>query len=237
MIVLTDIHGHFLTMMALLDKIPQKEKDKGVVIAGDMIDRGPRSRQVIQWCINNKISCVMGNHERMLLDWMFNNDDLWLANGGYQAILSYRDPDPDTGVPNDGLLSAHANWIRNLPIFLEFKDIKNDFGHLLVTHASASKVWKWSDEKRKQHNSQFNECLLWNRPRTINAIPGVFNVFGHTPCKNGPIIKNCYANIDTGCYLGKLTHGKPTALQSLEYGKLTALQFPEMIIYEQESID
>jgi len=43
MIILTDIHGNFDTMIALLDTIPQEEKDKGIIICGDLVDRGPKS--------------------------------------------------------------------------------------------------------------------------------------------------------------------------------------------------
>ena len=51
-------------------------------------------------------------------------------------------------------------------------------------------------------------------------------MYGHTPIEK-PQIKEYYANIDTGCcYDGRY---------NLKY--LTALQFPEMVIYQQECID
>ena len=68
---------------------------------------------------------------------------------------------------------------------------------------------------------------MWGRPNHIRPITGIFNVFGHTPIKNGPRIKSCYANIDTGCCYKKYPG----------LGVLTALQFPGMIVYSQENID
>ena len=48
----------------------------------------------------------------------------------------------------------------------------------------------------------------------------------YTPIENGPKIKSDYANIDTGCFY--------TAEPG--YGVLTALQFPEMVVYQQDNV-
>ena len=69
MTVFTDIHGNFDTFLALYNKIPQEAKDKGVAIAGDLIDRGPKSAQMVQWCIDHpEVKVVKGNHEEMMID-------------------------------------------------------------------------------------------------------------------------------------------------------------------------
>jgi len=221
-------------MMALLNKIPQEEKDKGIVICGDLVDRGLRSMQVVQWCIDNRIPVVRGNHEQMMID---NTDKEgitlrtyadWTQNGGWRTFSSYFG---EYGELRDGqtekLFLEHVEWMKQLPYYLEFKDVKNDKNeYLLITHSSAAAVWKWSDERRKQFSGQFNDFLMWSRPNLIRPIPGIYNVFGHTPRKDGPRIKSCYSNIDTGCcYLDQ------------GYGVLTALQYPDMIVYSQENID
>lgn len=225
MIILTDIHGTFDTLMALLDKIPDAEKAKGIAVAGDLIDRGPKSMQVIQWCIDNKVHVARGNHEDMMVNSNFRIrlSDNWGYQGGIQTLMSYGEDEAA-----EALFLKHREWLDTLPYFLEFKDVKNDKGeHLLVTHSSAQAVWGWSEERRKKHEKQFIAHLVWGRPNRIRPIPGIFNVFGHTPIKDGPRIKSCYANIDTGCaYKGHQG-----------YGVLTALQFPEMIVYQQENID
>lgn len=248
MIVLTDIHGNYKTMMALLDQIPAEEKDKGIVVAGDLIDRGPGSREVVQFCIDNNILVVMGNHEEMMLieglqaygNYVKNNtfnyyrtsgQEIWGMNGGVQTLESYIDIKEVDGVKrpvfdHDSFLT-HMEWMKKLPYYLEFKDVKNEKDeHLLVTHSSAAGVWHWSDKRRQENKDIFRSHLTWNRDLQINAIKGIFNVFGHTPQENGPKIKTCYANIDTGCF-----YTRPG------YGKLTALQFPEMIVYRQDNID
>ena len=50
--VIGDIHGCFDTFMALVAKLP---KDAKICLAGDLIDRGPKSRQVVQYVMDNDI--------------------------------------------------------------------------------------------------------------------------------------------------------------------------------------
>ena len=239
MIILTDIHGNFDTMIALLAKIPQEEKSKGIVIADDLIDRGPKSRQIVQWCIDNNISVVKGNHEEMMIDeiredgspaLIFNG--IWAPNGGIQTLYSYKLDSNNENFKNNldhETLKKHREWMANLSYYLEFKDVKNDKGkHLLITHSSACKVWGWDDERRKTIWKQFVGHVTWGRPNNITPIPNIYNVFGHTPGPTGPKIKSCYANIDTGCFY---------TVQPGQYGVLTALQFPEMIVYQQKNVD
>lgn len=222
MICLTDIHGNFLTMKALLDKIPQEEKDKGIVVCGDLIDRGPRSREVVQYMIDNNIPCVKGNHEVM----MYEDSNIWMMNGGLECIRSYgpfvyyKLTNPD----DIKVFEEHKEWMKQLPLYLEFPEIKKVDRHLVISHSSINSVWKHKD--KFDSDGRYAQVIMWGRPNTINDVPEIYNVFGHTPQENGAKIKVPFANIDTGCFY-----------KEKGYGRLTALQFPELIIYEQENID
>lgn len=235
MIIISDVHGNYKTLKKLLDKIPQSEKDKGVVFSGDLIDRGPGSKDVVQLVIDNGYKCTMGNHESMMLEeyktilynmangkpWRL--DDPWYVNGGKDTLNSYIEHvDGETMFALD-IFEDHIEFIKTLPIYLEFPDIKNDDGrYLVVSHSNIFPCWK----DIKNGNKYMSERILWGRPLTIRDVPEIYNVIGHTPYKNGPKIRKIYANIDTGCYY-----------KEYGYGKLTALQFPEMKIYQQENID
>lgn len=250
MIILTDIHGNFDTMMALLDMIPQEEKNKGIVIAGDLIDRGPKSKEVVQWCIDNNIQVVKGNHEEMMVDESIEIEryinkhghpppqgrgTLWTINGGYETLESYYDIDEgnldERGLPKRTFdidtFKKHCNWMDLLPYYLEFPNIKNDEGrYLLVSHSNVAPVWGLKDTGEENKEMWFQRAVTWGRPNKIKDIPEIYNVIGHTPQEFGARYRKTYANIDTGCFY---TRGG--------YGRLTALQFPEMIFYEHENID
>jgi len=253
-IIFADIHGNEATFQKLLSDIPEEEKKEGIAIAGDLIDRGSRSMQMVQWCIDNPdVGVVSGNHEIMMIEkgmvnaeYMiehgreFPGDDveyrygygsvtmnMWGANGGYDCLQSYcKDPE-DLKTLDLDLFEKHIEWMKNLPLYLEYEDVKNNDGrHLLVTHSSADTVWKWSDKRRKEQHSIFVDHLVWGRPDIIRPINNIYNIFGHTPQPNGPRVKSHYANIDTGCF-----HS------SKIFGRLTAISFPSMKIYSQENID
>lgn len=103
--------------------------------------------------------------------------------------------------------------------------------NLVVSHSSIGKVWDWNEEKRNNQSKQFENVVMWEEV-LLNWLKGIYNIIGHTP---HPIfdlrIKSFYANIDTGACFNSEEH----KLQG--YGVLTALQYPEMTIYQQENID
>lgn len=233
MIVIGDVHGNFDTLMALLDMIPQEEKDKGIVLCGDLIDRGPKSMEVVQWCIDNNIPTVKGNHEEMMVDWEITgrrySNQLWLGNGGLETLDSYKEKINHPYLKGEvqwDLFNKHCDYMDLLPYYLEFPDVKNEDGrYLVVSHSNLGNVWNLRNGNEREWQRFITETT-WGRPHKIKDQPEIYNVVGHTPQEDGPRIRKIYSCVDTGCFY---TRGG--------YGRLTALQFPEMIIYEHENID
>lgn len=191
MIIISDIHGCYYTLLRLLAKCPKDQ----VVFCGDLVDRGPHSRQVIEYAINNKIPTVMGNHEHMMLDYLDKNgnyaDGTFQGNGGNVTLQSF-----------GGYIPVSVRlWLRTLPFHLEF-------GELLISHTGHGK-------------NPHQLSALWCRETTFPS-DGLFRVFGHTPQKDA-LIADTYSNIDTGAAYGH--YG---------LGKMTALQWPDMKVFEQE---
>jgi len=66
---------------------------------GDLIDRGPSSKDVIDLLLGLNVSKVfmLGNHEDMMLDFLYNtkryDDYLWLENGGIVTLQSFMGAD------------------------------------------------------------------------------------------------------------------------------------------------
>jgi len=214
--------------MKYYDSFNQKEKDKGIAICGDLIDRGPKSMEVVQWCIDNNIQVVKGNHEEMMVDWEFfgrkYSNQLWLGNGGLEALDSYKEKIDHPYLKGEvqwDVFKKHCEWMDKLPYYIKYPNVKNDEGrYLVISHSNIGNVWKIRDTE-KAHAE-----ITWGRPNKIKDVPEIYNVIGHTPQENGARVRSIYSNIDTGCFY---THGG--------YGRLTALQFPEMIIYEHQNID
>ena len=62
MIIIGDVHGCYKTLIALIEKLP---KDRNITFVGDLIDRGPGSKDVVEFVRKNNYRCVRGNHEDM----------------------------------------------------------------------------------------------------------------------------------------------------------------------------
>ncbi len=88
-----DIHGCNTALDTLLDAIDPSPEDT-VVVLGDVVDRGPGTKQCIDRLIRLRDECrtvfVMGNHEEMMLQALHGLDlKFWLTFGGREAVESY----------------------------------------------------------------------------------------------------------------------------------------------------
>lgn len=229
-IIISDVHGCYKTLLALIAQLP---KEIPITFAGDLIDRGPDSSSVVSFVKDGKYDCTQGNHEVMMykdLSFRSKKDGTehyhvnyysgdWLVNGGERALSSYI----IKGEHNISLMKEHISWMKSLPYFIHYKDLTNDKGEsLLVSHSTAAHVWDLDHE-----SFAFISGITWDRDSFPPKIDGIYNVYGHTPQKNGPTVKDHFSCIDTGVYLKTVE----------EYGRLTALQFPEMIVYTQNNIE
>lgn len=93
LIVVGDIHGCDVALRTLLDRWQLQPADH-LVVLGDVIDRGPQSRQVLNLLVEVEDSCqltfVLGNHEEMLLDVLAGGrPETWLHHGGVATLDSY----------------------------------------------------------------------------------------------------------------------------------------------------
>ena len=185
--VIGDIHGCLQPLQRLLQKIAPQPDDE-VVFIGDYIDRGPQSREVVDHVLGLPYRCVflLGNHEKMLLDFLDGTDEgLYLANGGASTLKSY-------GGDFSTLPAAHLSFFRNLRLMYETD------GYLFV-HAGIRPLIPLQD--------QMVDDLVWIRQEFFQFI-GRFPkpvVFGHTPLRQ-VLLSEDRIGIDTGCvYGGKLT--------------------------------
>ena len=235
-IILTDVHGCYKTLLALVAKLPTGIP---LTFAGDLIDRGPDSRKVIEFVKNGGHDCVLGNHEVMMINELKikeNSDGsevldpysysphspigIWGMNGGDTTVDSYS---IGNGKHDIAAIKEHAEWLNTLPHYLEYPDLKDaQDRHLLVTHSTAAYVW----DDVPRDSAQFKDNVLWERTPFPAKIDGIFNVYGHTPQKNGATVKDHFACIDGGCYVKR----QP-------YGKLFALQWPEMVLFSQDNVE
>lgn len=195
--------------------------------------------QVVDFVINGGHDCVAGNHEQMMCDWKYGDyaDMLWLGNGGDACLDSYRESDHPylKGDVNVEKFEQHREWMKQLPIILEYPSILTPDGrHLVVSHSVCHNYYKALKAENEAKKIDAEKRVPWNRSFHKIKDAGFFNVIGHTPEEDNPRIRKIYANIDTGCFVG---HDGWKRFKKGGLGKLTGLHVETMIIYQQECID
>lgn len=182
--VMSDIHGNLNSFNLMLNKIKFSEEDTLYVI-GDMIDRGDSPIALLEKCLTiENIVPLMGNHERMMLEY-FEDRSLtgWLINGGERTL--------------DQLLTIKEEYrnsllsqVSRLPIY---KALKVNNKKFLLVHAgmetdNSGNILKIQDEDFMLYaREDFYKKTLVSDPYTV--------IFGHTPTK--------YINNDSRIWHGK----------------------------------
>jgi hypothetical protein len=166
--IIGDIAGRYDELMELLAAMPAASLTLAV---GDLVDRGPKSRQVVEWFMGDPLSreAVFGNHELMLIeasrDFAFGSHPYWYFNGGNTTMESY----------NWGAIpEAHLKWLETRPAWYRQDG-------LFVSHAPVRDV----NELPPQYGYNWRDWYgdestwPWNRYISRRPMPGHFMVYGH----------------------------------------------------------
>jgi serine/threonine protein phosphatase 1 len=208
-----DIHGRLDLLERLLfrvdNDIAQRPAIRPIfVFLGDYIDRGPSSRETIEFLLArrelNECVFLKGNHEQIAVNCLNNPRvfNQWLRLGGIETLASY-------GLRLGRLTSRtkvaelQAAFHRALPrAHLDFfRDQQTSFacGDFYFAHAGV--------KPHVELSRQTENDLLWIRDEFLASTEdfGKIVVHGHTPAHTVEIRPN-RINIDTGAYAtGRLT--------------------------------
>tara|TARA_B100000674_G_scaffold177029_1_gene143291 strand:+ start:3636 stop:4442 length:807 start_codon:yes stop_codon:yes gene_type:complete len=130
--VIGDIHGCFNQFINLLNKINYKKDVDKIILVGDLVNRGPDSLSVLNFCMaDSNITTVLGNHDLYLL-YLLSIDK---AKGKLKEVVESNN--------NKKIFE----WLKNKPFFIEFfeQSSKKTF---YITHAGIPEIW--SPTKAKQ---------------------------------------------------------------------------------------
>lgn len=240
-----DIHGEMDHLLTVMSRLPRLDIEDTLVFLGDYIDRGPSSKQVVEYLrrlprmVRAKVVTLRGNHEDA---WLHVRRDPWpdfLRPPAHGCLAAYRSfvgkPHPERGE----MASANeqeefesgkffptdvVDWMNALPYWYE-----DD--HALYVHAGLPKL----PGGGFAHPSQLPHpptAVLWLRDDDFfRNYRGKRVVFGHTRTEYLPEELSGYTpedpkdlwsyenvlGIDTGCGNG---------------GFLTAVELPELLVYE-----
>jgi hypothetical protein len=239
--IIGDIAGNFITLQALLAKMPRGH----LVSVGDVIDRGPRSKQVVEFFLHKvadrQATVLYGNHEDMLVDACRGPSiyyrGCWVHNGGNTTLQSFGFIDPSV-----------VNWLAQRPISLKVPcpslsgDILAQSNTLLISHSFIPKHFLIDTESsvairnatkdtlrldRSYTDKDFEKSWIWNRENPI-PIPNMFQICGH----NSQMGHKIFCQQDVGEYAVCLDSSRSRLLTGLHISRDGKCQF-----FSQEFID
>jgi serine/threonine protein phosphatase 1 len=202
--VIGDLHGRFDLLMAAEERIREDRigQPRTIIYLGDYVDRGPQSREIIEWMMGHKDNptdsrriFLCGNHEDMMVTCVRQPSRIkwWLGNGGNYTLISYGlkigDAVDVNVVPNE-----HIEWLDKLPILIADR-------HRIYVHGGV--------DPDKSLGKQDREEMLWKLYSNDERGHGDRHVVhGHHQHPYGPMVYAGRSNFDTAAWAtGRLVVG------------------------------
>jgi len=110
-----DVQGCYESLMALLAKINFSPKIDGLWLVGDLVNRGPKSSEVLSFCQEQEASVdvVLGNHDLHLL-------------GCWNNVRTPKDTDSMNDLLDERQQNRFEPWLRRQPFYRSYEK------HLLI---------------------------------------------------------------------------------------------------------
>jgi serine/threonine protein phosphatase 1 len=183
-LAISDIHGTYDEFLALLSLVKYDPSKDQLILVGDYVDRGLKSKDVINKIIKlveNGAIALKGNHDDMFLRWLKFGDGLnFFHNGGFSTVTSYVGYDFfEAGYDEVKVQEARSFILNHYPHHIKFLEdllfYHEQDGHVFV-HAGINphlKDWKYST----------TEDYIWIRDQFLNNNHEHSETFvhGHTP--------------------------------------------------------
>ena len=233
-----DVHGCFNTLQSLIENVLCVQKDDEIYFLGDVIDRGMKSKEVLDYIIQKQsdgyhFKVLKGNHEYFLLkvvqteinkkkQLLFGKKkskkiiDTWLQrDGGYNTLKSFH-------VQNAlEIPETYISFLQSLPYFFKV-------GNTILTHAGLNakidNPYQDIQSLLFGSNNQYDNDFLKNR----------IVIHGHNAISMEAITilanntdKYHYICIDNGCVYGR----------HHDLGHLLAINLDTLEIKKQVNID
>lgn len=210
--VVGDVHGRCAQLHRLLDMLPREEAADTLVFLGDLIDRGADAPGCVELVMQlqsgnpERVLCLRGNHEQMLLDFIEGAANLWITpvTGGERTYEQYvgkalqiateADLEDARREIENSVPSEQLDFFHSLPFYHEDE-------YAIYVHAGLDKIRHPRDTEP--------QALLWMRDMEFyKNYRGKPCIFGHTPTpllplwgrvgRHGIYISHSAIGIDTG---------------------------------------
>lgn len=233
--VIPDVHGCLLTLQMLVEDLIGLQKEDALIFLGDVIDRGPASKGVIDYIMKLKKSgikttVIKGNHEeymakvfreeqsksgfRKMLNMKSSSFKEWMMHGGSETLQSFN------AFAVGAIPEMYIEWIESLDYYIKWKNF-------LIVHAGFNfeieDIFADTQSMMWIREYKIDPVKLGNRKIIHGHVPVALDFIHHS------IISNSFQfiDLDNGVYLTD----KPG------FGNLLALELNTMQLLVQPNLD
>jgi len=229
--VMADLHGRYDLLIRAMEAIEDDtpDADYKVITLGDYIDRGPKSKDIIDYLMSASqypdTICLQGNHEAMMVETIRAplDPDWWIGNGGDTTLSSYGwGGAPYSTFAYDVVPKAHLDWIASLPLFYETE--KQLFVHAGIPQSNMNLPPSSNTTKGERLRQQM-QWMLYDKSES-GGWRGKHVVHGHHQFADGPHVwhgskggrtdLDCYAWYTRRLVVGVFDDTQGHALRYLE---------------------
>jgi predicted phosphodiesterase len=140
--IISDIHGNYEALLSVKVDIQKAQVGK-IICLGDFIGYGPQPEEVAKYLIENEIPCVMGNHEKAIIN------PAALISFSSDAMISIE-------ITRNLISNKTVQYIANLPANLILDDMLMVHGappdsiNTYLTSLSDDELWEIFDHLEQQ---------------------------------------------------------------------------------------
>lgn len=216
MYIIGDVHGCFLTLKSLVEKIGE---DSEFYSVGDLVDKGPDSCKTLDYVMGlSNFKMVLGNHETKYIEYIERyidgedlKDTIWYNRwGGRETLESYK----HLGIRENRVrkMKEHLEYLKAQEYYFYFKEPMGKINKkILITHGFALPYFKKRfmvkndslTQKQFTCNRLNSKHFNLDDPSKLSELGSynTINIFGHV-ANPYPLRSNLFIDVDTSCVYG-----------------------------------
>ena len=195
-VVVGDVHGCREELEELLEGVEYDARNDRLIFAGDLIDRGPYPRQVVEFARQIGAECVMGNHEDKAIRWKLgrpvkvkpDREQEWrsFSPSDWEYLMAL----PPHIKLNDNLYVVHGGCRPGRSVERQFYKEAIRLRYMKKSNLQMASVHDVTEENKDQYVWWTD---IWDGPHVI---------YGHAVWMDYPRRDKTATGIDTGCVFG-----------------------------------
>lgn len=182
--VIGDVHGCYDEFIEMVNRIEKLDKSPTFILIGDIEDRGPKSREMMDWAVENvtdngKFQMVLGNHEDNIITSFESALDIIERYGeNKESAIVDRYLYSRYGLEEEfvGVTLAefekYIDFFKSLPLY---KEIQINGKKYIIAHA-----W-YSEMKDRRTIISFRDVKEGQQRVGYRQMNGEILIHGHTP--------------------------------------------------------